>query len=230
MSAISVSTLLADEWMLTAYHEAGHAVVGEAQWHTVYTVSIWPDEWAQGRVTAAARETSLFQRAVWAYAGQAAVVALANQGSMTDASAVACGAGEDFLKAAALLDEAGQESAKAEALKLVCRYRPAIERLVELLRRHMRVDGEVVAMLVDWQDEGADAERFLDYWTREHNDGSKRRRRRHRRKPLGLRRIRRRASRGVLLLFALAFPVLLFFAYVLFVLATIWGVLGPDGP
>ncbi len=230
MSAISVSTLLADEWVLTAYHEAGHAVVGEAQWHTVYTVSIWPDELARGWVIAAATEASPFQRAVWDYAGHAAVVALLNQGSMADESAVAWGAGEDFAKAAALLDEAGRESAKTEALRLVHRYRPAIERLVELLRRHMRVDGEVVAMLVDWQDNGVDAERFLAYWTREQNDDRKRRRRRHRRRPLSLRRIRRAVSLGVLLLVALAFPVLLIVAYALFVIATAWGVYGPAGP
>ena len=229
MSAISVSTLLADELVLTAYHEAGHAVVAEAQWHSVYTVSIWPDELAQGWVMAAAGEASPYQQAVWAYAGQAAVVSLIGQGSMTDGSAAACGAGQDFAQAAALLDEARQESAKTEALRLVNRYRPAIERLVKLLSSHMRVDGEIVAMLVDWQDDGVDADRFIAYWTREQNDEWKPRRRRHRRRPFSLRRIRRAVSRGVLLLFALAFPVLLFLAYALFVIGHACALYGPEG-
>ena len=89
-------------------------------------------------------------QAIIEYAGHAAVVALLGKGDMTEESATACGAEQDFERASHRLqgDAASIDSTKAKAIELVKRRRSHIEAVAAALLRRGRLDPQQVEWIM----------------------------------------------------------------------------------
>jgi hypothetical protein len=105
------------------------------------------------------------KKAVFGYAGHAAVVSILKTGTMSEKSARSDGAGLDFKQAARNLkhDRKRIRYAKARALSLSKSYHPVIERIARILYDSNRssIDGQIVSMLVATYQEGIDPEPYL---------------------------------------------------------------------
>ena len=125
----------------TAIHEAGHCVAADAFKLARRAPSIRCDGSAgrvwieEARRPGAHRDVWVMRQAVIDYAGHAAVVALLDWGSMSEASARAHGAGDDFRRARARLvgDPALIEQAKARAVQVVTSKRKAATAMADTL-------------------------------------------------------------------------------------------------
>lgn len=155
----------------TAYHELGHVIACEELNVLSLDVSIEPrDDGTLGRVPVegddgfcvpfgtdpyspeneAAYRAWAEEQAIIDYAGHAAVAMLLGHGDMSDSSAEANGAGEDFGKARDRLgnDPARIESAKARACEIVASKSGEIEALAKELLRRGVLGGDQVSILL----------------------------------------------------------------------------------
>ena len=142
----------------TAFHEAGHGVAAAALGIMPAVLSIvrrdaddrMPTPSLGRALVVDDSDASADRKAVWSYAGHAALVALLRVGTMSKPSGRLHGAGRDFEEASALLgrDPGRIRHAKARAVSLVRQYRPVVERVAQLLLRHETLDGQLVDMMV----------------------------------------------------------------------------------
>lgn len=152
--------------MKTAVHESAHALVAmelDVAFHVLEIIED-PDDDCSGAVGVEGddaflvapgltpeRSEQLFQewaeqQAVIDYAGHAAVVTLMNLGDMSEESADAHGAGEDFEKARTRLagDAARITAAKRRAVEFVIRLDADIRKVANVLAQHGRLDAQQI--------------------------------------------------------------------------------------
>lgn len=154
----------------TAIHEAGHAVISEVLEMSCMGVSCVPKKGRLGSCAADNSDSSPHRKAIYGYAGHAAVVSILNIGTMSDRSAYYYGAKNDFTEAANDLnhDSRRMRYAKHRSLSLVRRHCKAIERVAQLLcdknrsrDRSFLLDGQTISAIVAAYQMNHDPEQYI---------------------------------------------------------------------
>ena len=169
---------MSDDIRETAYHEAGHCVVGGIFGHGCDDASIVPGDGTLGHVTANGmywveddvnrdldrelveeRVCSLYagleERVCSLYAGYAAQVRFAPESAERARLGAGSGAGSDDERAEELLEMAGlataadRERLRARSAQLVAEHWPAVERIAVELLEHQRLGGQEVEALLE---------------------------------------------------------------------------------